>query len=264
VSNRTRYSIIKGITPNDAKDVIAEAIRAMPGPKPSDSRWSDWQQVVKMREYTASICEGGLIIVDDAWKVAHEIGRLRNSPRLELRVQEGDHWDFTTFYRGEVVADFSTRVGYFGPDPTTPRPWKMGDARAFCNCWSLPLERVQPYLIDWDSHSTGKLAQDGDNWPNGDWRQIFDFMRILKVADPSNHPGQFKFNAQGWGSAYIRQPWWRRAVRSISVWFKGTYPDVPALTNEEREESRIRRENTCVVRVDLEKLLEEHKDDEHD
>jgi hypothetical protein len=185
-------------------------------------------------------------------------------PTLELRVQESDHWDLTAYYRGEVVADFSTRVGYFDPDPTTPRPWKKGDAGAFCKCWNLPLEQVQPYLIDWDSRPTGKLARDGDNWPNGDWRQVFDFMRVLKVADPGGHPVQFKFNAQGWGEAYIRQPWWRRVVRSLSVWLKGTYPDVPPLTNEQREEWRLRRGSTRLVRVDLEKLFEEHQDGEHD
>ena len=259
MSNRTRYSIVKGILPDQVRGVIAETVQAFPGPRPHSSHWSDWQQVVRLKEMTAAIYDGGLVVIDDAWWLADKICRRVDSPYLELRAQEGDHWDFTVYYRGKVIADFSTRVAYFDSDVTASRPWKQGDANAFCTCWGVPLEQVEPYLVDWDSCLASGRARRSDEYPIGDCRQIFDFMRAIKVADPEEHPERFTFSVPVWGEAYVRQSWWRRAVRRVSVWIKGTFPDVPRLTEEERSQWRLRQGSVQVVRADLNQLLEDEQ-----
>jgi hypothetical protein len=203
----------------------------------------------------ALACPDAVVVTDDAWRLAAEMGRLLDAPYLELRVQEGDHWDFTLYHRTQVVADFSTKVSYFDSNPAAPRPWKLGDAAAFSNLWNVPLPRVLPYLIDWELLTAPRFVAEGDRFPAGDWRQIVDFMRVIGVEDPLDNPGHFQFEVPAWESTHSRQPLWRRVVRRISVWIKGTYPDVPRYTRDEREQWGRSRSRIRVVRVDPDDLV---------
>lgn len=227
MSFRTRYSIIKGVLPAHAKEIVAEAARVLPGPRPQQSRWSDYRPVVKANRLVALACDDALILADDAWRLAAEISRLADKPHLELRIQESDHWDFTLYHHGRVIADFSTRVAYFDADPLTPRPWKQGDEKAFADCWGIAPECVRPYLIDWGATPKLGLACESDRYPSGAWEQIFDFMRAIGVDNPVDHPASFEFEVPKWNTCFQRQPWWRRLVRALSVRIRGVYPDVP-------------------------------------
>ncbi len=145
------YSVLKGVPPARLAELIAEGSKALPGPKTLRSNWGDYPSVPDMRSVSA-VAEGDTVTLSpDAWRLATEIARLTGAPHLELRVQEGNHWDFTLYHRGAIIADFSTNVAYWNDDPAAPRPWKKGTARDFADVWGVPLERVKPYLIDWGS-----------------------------------------------------------------------------------------------------------------
>lgn len=260
MSARTCYSIVKGITPGRANEIIAEATKVFPGPVPKESRWSDWTHVVEPERFQALVCSDVLVLTDDAWRLAQEISRILDSPYLELRIQEGDHWDFTLYHRARVVADFSTRVSYYSADATAPRPWRAGDAARFSACWGVPLDCIVPYLIDWESPSTLRLAREGDKHPAGDWCQIFDFMRAIGIEDPFDHPNAFEVVVPAWSGTYVVQPWWRRVVRRISVWIKDVYPDVPRPTAAQREEWNRRAASVRVVTMELDQALGEDEE----
>ena len=127
MSCRNRHSLIKGVSPDQAKALIAEAVRACPGPPPKNSKWSDWQYIPTPTQFSVLSCADSLVLVNDAYFIANEIARATDLPHMELRVQEGDDWDFTLWHHSQVVADFSTKVSYFDDDPCRPRPWKQGD-----------------------------------------------------------------------------------------------------------------------------------------
>jgi len=256
MSVRTRYSVIKGVNQEIAKKAIADATKLFPGDSPGQSKWSDWTHVVRPKSFDAFVSDDVLIITDDAWPVAKEIAQIVDAPHLELRVQESDHWDFTLYHHGAAIADFSTRVAYFDDDPASPQPWKMGSVGAFANAWEIPEDRILPYLVDWNSLPSSRICREGDKYPTHDWRQMFDFMTALGVSRPDNHPNSFAFSVPSWESAYIRQPAWRRAIRKISVWLKGTYPDVRKPTKPEEEEWKRRSVSIQVVKVQLEELID--------
>lgn len=227
MSVRTRYSVIKGVNQEIAKRAIADAIKLFPGNPPRNSQWSDWTHVVRLRAFDAFVSADVLVITDDAWPVAKEIARIVDAPHLELRVQESDHWDFTLYHHGAVIADFSTRVAYFNDDPAASQPWKTGSAEDFSNAWGISKDKILPYLLDWNALASSRICREGDEYPTGDWRQVFDFMSALGIDQPGNNPNTVTFSVPTWEGTYVRQPAWRRAIRRISVWIKGTYPDVP-------------------------------------
>ena len=131
----------------------------------------------------------------------------------------------------------------------------MGSAQAFANAWEVPEERIVPYLLDWSALSSTCFARNGDKYTTDDWRQVFDFMTALGIDEPNNNPNGFTFVVPTWERAYVRQPVWRRAIRKISVWFKGTYPDVPKRTKSEDEEWQRRRASVQIVKVSLEEVI---------
>lgn len=256
MSVRTRYSLIKGVNLEIAQRAIAEAGRLLPGDPPAQSKWSDWTHVVSPKSFNAVVVNDILVMTDDAWPVAREIARLVDAPHLELRVQESDHWDFTLYRQDAAIADFSTSVAYFDDNPASPRPWKMGSAEAFAKAWGIPENEILPYFVDWNSLPSSRICRTGDDYPTHDWRQIFDFMAALGADEPDGHPDKFTFSVPSWESAYVRQPAWRRAVRTISVWLKGTYPDMPKLTAAEEELWNRRRASIQLIKVDLNENIE--------
>ena len=147
------------------------------------------------------------------------------------------------------------RVAYFDDDPTSPQPWKKGSAEAFANAWEIPKDKILPYLVDWNALPSRRVCREGDKYPTDDWRQVFDFMTTLGINRPDNRPDSFAFSVPSWESAYVRQPAWRRAIRRISVWITGTYPDVPKPTEAEKKEWERRRAGVQIVKVDLEEMI---------
>lgn len=251
MSHRITYSVIRGVEPSRAKHVLAEAAKSLPGSSPQNSKWSDFPYVVASKKIVALAVPDALVLTSDAWPLAQEVARLVDEPHLELRIQEGDHWDFTLFHRTQVIADFSTRVSYFNSDSAVSRPWKQGSAETFASAWNVPLARVAPYLSDWDSLTAPAFAAEGDSYPSGEYWQILDFMRAMGVDDPGNHPQHFECDMPTWQVTFSPQPRWRRAVRRISVWIKGTYPDVPRRTRAQADHWQRRRSSVTITKIDL-------------
>lgn len=250
MSNSTVYSIIKGVTLGRARSAIEEALTVLPGKEPQHSRWSDYGYAVRMQPMVAIVSNDVLCIADNAWILAFEIARRQNAIHMELRVQEGDHWDFSLYHAGALLADFSTRVGAFNEDPEAPRPWKTGDIHAFADAWDIAVDRIAPYLIDWDAQSQPNWATPGDEYPTGDWCQILDFMQTIGVVPPHGHPDRFEFEVPKWTDFYQCQPRWRRIVRRLSVWCRGVYPDIPRRTTVDRARYRCMRARACIIRSD--------------
>lgn len=256
MSVRTRYSIVKGVHQEIAHQAIADATKLFPGDPPRHSKWSDWTYVVVPKSFDAFVSADMLVITDDAWPVAEAIARIVDAPHLELRVQESDHWDFSLFHHDALIADFSTRVAYFDDDPTSPRPWKLGSAEAFANAWGIPQDKILRYLVDWNALPSPRVCREGDKYPTGDWRQVFDFMTALGINQPDDRRDSFAFAVPSWETAHVRQPAWRRVIRQISVWIKGTYPDVPKLTAALKEEGERRRASVQIVKVDIDEVID--------
>lgn len=250
MGNCTVYSVIKGVDSDQVQSLINEASTVLPGKKPQQSRWSDEVWAAGKRPMVGICSNGVLCIADNAWVLAFEIARRLNAVHMELRVQEGDHWDFSLYRSGAVIADFSTRVGAFNDDPDAPRPWKSGDIDAFADAWDVPVDRIAPYLIDWDAQSQPQWVVPGDRFQTGDWCQILDFMQAIGVTPPHGHPDRFEFEVPRWTSKYQRQPCWRRIVRRLSVWFRGAYPDAPRRTRAYRKERARLKARVHIVRHD--------------
>ena len=244
----TVYSAIKGVDSDRARSAIEEALTVLPGKAPQHSRWDDYQHTVRMQPMVGVVSNGVLCLADNAWMLAFEIARRLNAVHMELRVQEGDHWDFSLYRAGTLLADFSTRVGAFHEDPEVPRPWKAGDIHAFADAWDISVDRIAPYLIDWDAQSQPSWAMQGDKYPTGDWCQILDFMQTIGVIPPHGHPDRFEFEVPRWTGVYQRQPRWRRIVRRFSVWCRGVYPDVPRRTTADRARYRRKQARVRIIR----------------
>ncbi len=247
---RTVWSVIKGVTAQAVPGLLEAAIAAQPGPVPRASAWSDWSNTTRIVP-RAAVHEGDvLVICDRAWPLAKAIAQAAGAPHLELRVQEGDHWDFTLYLHGQVIADFSTRVSAFDDDPAAPRPWKQGSADELVRVWGCTRADVEPYLIDWDALSGPRWCRQGDRFATGSWKQVLDFMRAMCVPDPANHARRIEFEAPEWTTQFRRRAAWRRFVRGLSVWLRGVYPDVPAPTAAQKQEWSRRRRSVRAVRRD--------------
>lgn len=254
MATRVTWSILKGITSADAAALLDTALAAQPGPAPRRSAWSDDRNATAVSTH-AAIHEGDtLVLASECYVVACHIAASTGCPHMELRIQEGDHWDFTLTQRGQTIADFSTRVSAFDDDLAAPRPWKQGSLKDFLAVWKCEQADVEPYLIDWDRLRDPTWARQGDECATGNCFQALDFMRALGVIDPLGHPARREIRVVGWTTEYHPQPRWRRIVRRLSVWFKGTYPDVPRQTREQKEVWRKRKASLHVVRSDGKKI----------
>jgi hypothetical protein len=256
LSVRIIYSIVKGVDAASTRPALTEAASALPGPAPDNSRWSDHAYVHGEREMVGVVHGDTLCISDNAHQLAGEIARRTGALHMELRIQEGDHWDFSLYQANQLIADFSTRVGAWEPDSTAPRPWKRGSLETFARAWGVEPNAVEPYLIDWDALREPIYVEQGNEFRTHDWRQVLDFMRVIGVAAPDSHPERFLFSVPAWVGVRRRQPLWRRVVRRVSVWYKGSYPDRPRQTKQDRERWRRLRASVRIVRVDPKDLFD--------
>lgn len=213
MGERTVYSILKPLDRRLSTDAIAHAISHCPNEKPIDRPGSQWRHELDTQRIVCVHSDDVLVMSSRAWRFAEFIAKTHNLLLMELRMQEGDHWDFT-LYRGgqhQLLADFSTRVLYFDDSPRAPRPWKSGDLQTFAQAWEIDPQLVAPYLIDWDRprnvyerlrRRKEKRSMPDDKFPIGDVHQIFDFMRVIGVAVPHCHPDYFELTIPVWECMY--------------------------------------------------------------
>ena len=199
---RLVFSILKPVPRAFARAWVAEALSALPGDAPRTNPADSWQYRLGTTELRVVAGAETINITEQAWRFASSIAARHNLLHLELRAQEGAHWDFTLFRGTDVVADFSTDVGYFDQDEHAPRPWKEGDLTTFADAWGIPAPAVAPYLFDWRAHPQPRRITSADNCEEGDVGQIFDFMRVLGIEDPLSHPDQFTLAVPTWIGYY--------------------------------------------------------------
>ena len=204
---RTIHSIVKPIAKADYAQAIQDAIVMLPGSRPRDRPQSEFGYAESTRQIVGVHINDTLVLSDEAWKLAAHMAEARNLLWMELRMQEGDHWDFTLHRGTELIADFSTRVLYWNDDGKAVRPWKHGDLYAFASAWGIDPERVAPYLIDWDRprkfldrfrRRKEVRSMPDDKYSIGDVYQIFDFMRVIDTPSPFGHDDNFVFNVPCW------------------------------------------------------------------
>lgn len=205
-----RYSLVRNVEPGQAKALIEEVAReALPGPKPSHSRYARWQPQLVTRELRCLQRGDVLAMTDEAWVLAGAISKRVNGPHIEVRVQ-GDYWDMSVYAGGFVVADFSTRIGALADDRATRRPWKRGGVEDLVRVWGCEREAVEPYLIDWDALEAPVWARPGDRSPAGEWAQVADFLRALGADEPNAHADRFTVQVPAWESKPVELPLCRR------------------------------------------------------
>ena len=85
------------------------------------------------------------------------VGEPLDIPWMELRIQEGSHWDYSLMKGTEDVCDYSTFPEYFDNDPARLEMFK-GDAQLFAQTWRVPLESIDRYHLQWGPMESESLA----------------------------------------------------------------------------------------------------------
>src|ERR1051325_1572662 len=189
---RLRLTILKPLPADQVHPFLAEAIASMPGP----SRGPGYAAVPA--KYFVHHSQDTLTLSDDACTLVHSTAARRNLLHLELRAQEGDHWDFTLERAGVIIADFSTCVKYFDDRRNPPRPWKQGSLAAFASAWGVNPDVVGPYLFDWGLRRKYFKVRPTDRYEAGDVNQMFDFAPLLGVQQPMAQADHLVITAPTW------------------------------------------------------------------
>lgn len=128
-----------------------------------------------------------------------ELGRILAVPWIEVRIQDGDLWDYTLFQGSEMADNFGPWPEYW-EDPEEPlfAQWKarlVGHPEVLARQWDIPIEEIERYVRQWnpiddpeDEYSfrfelEGK-AYPTDQYEYGDCDQFYDFIRALGGQEP--------------------------------------------------------------------------------
>jgi hypothetical protein len=130
----------------------------------------------------------------DDYLFCEAIGASLSVPWLELRVQEGSHWDYSLYRGGEYLENFSTLPEYWGDDDPSWIASQRGNPQLLADVWRIELSKVENYSKQWgyvvdeeqscyDTILRGKAYPD-DEYEYGDCWQVYDFLRTLGGLDP--------------------------------------------------------------------------------
>lgn len=145
-----------------------------------------------------------------------KVGELGRLPWIEVRIQEGSHWDYALHSGAEVVDQFSTDADYF--HEKDDQAHLKGDAAKLAALWNIPLEKIDRYIRPWGRQNeddetyhyvlSGKAYPD-DQAPYGSYEQFFDFVRALGGSYPHEEEGHtIHLPLPEWKNALKRRPWW--------------------------------------------------------
>lgn len=143
-----------------------------------------------------------------------KLGELGRLPWIEVRIQEGSHWDYALFSGPDLVDQFSVDPDYFCEKGDQAH--LAGDATKLAEHWGLPVAQISRYLRPWGRREidedvfnyvlSGK-AYPEDRAPYGDYEQFFDFVRALGGRYPEQEEHTIRLPVPQW--AKPRRPWWR-------------------------------------------------------
>ena len=116
------------------------------------------------------------------FRISKAIGIELGCPWFEIRIQEGNHWDYS-FYKGvEHIDQFSADPRYFGGSR-----WKArGNPRLIEREWGIDHDSISRYVKHWHWFRRGKAYPD-DKASYGDYEQFFDFLRAIGAPSPEDH-----------------------------------------------------------------------------
>lgn len=134
--------------------------------------------------------------------VAWLTGSRLDIPWLEIRIQEGDHWDYSLFSGREHLRFFSTRASYWGERPHGVVVARRAAAR-LASEWGMDTNALIRYHRAWDSPPWRRVrifrrrgyAYEGDAWPYGDIWQVSDFVNTIGGGDVTNVADEAKQHA---------------------------------------------------------------------
>ncbi|QDU63694.1 hypothetical protein Pan216_45750 [Planctomycetes bacterium Pan216] len=148
-----------------------------------------------------------------------KVGGRLDIPWMELRGQEGSHWDYSLMKGSESLGAYSSYPQYWDDDPEFVKSHE-GDPELLAKLWDVPLEKIDRYHLQWgemlsesefsltvekihSEHVTverndletllkgarPKYARQGKAYPHdkheyGDHWQMMDFLHALGGQDP--------------------------------------------------------------------------------
>jgi hypothetical protein len=122
------------------------------------------------------------------------VGRELDAAWITLFVQEGAIWEYA-LYRGDRCLDRFIVAPEYWDDSARFIAQRGGNPGVLSEAWGVPIERLQRYLVNWQMRDidddtfefglTGK-AYPEDRFDYGNFNQVFDFLRVLGGADPTN------------------------------------------------------------------------------
>jgi hypothetical protein len=120
-------------------------------------------------------------------------------PSIELRMQEGHHWDYWLFVGDEIADKFSTCPQYWDGEET-PQSYideQRGNPELLASLWRTPVERIERYFMQWGyvPDENGEYEDDyrfvlqgraypGDECEYGNLYQFIDVLRALGGGYP--------------------------------------------------------------------------------
>ncbi len=121
-------------------------------------------------------------LIGGYFTISEAIGIELGCPWFELRIQEGNHWDYSFFKGAAHIDQFSADPWYFGESWWRTR----GRAGLIASEWGVPEQSLSRYLKHWRWYRRGR-AYPGDKATYRDYEQLYDFLRALDAPSPDDH-----------------------------------------------------------------------------
>lgn len=149
MGERHQYILIRGFDEHSGRELLENCV-ASANSQLIEGKSPDYYRKPWLGFGTGKGC---VAILLERWHVAYnEIGRLTNQPWIQLRAQEGSHWDYTLLCGAQILDQFSTEPNYWESDDPYDSKYShlKGNASVLANAWELPEERVDKYLVNWE------------------------------------------------------------------------------------------------------------------
>lgn len=211
--------LFKGCTEQQLEAAIRDRVVEMRGRVFWDSESADGVQLAVKSVGDVHTVE--LAYCGGVYGFFKPIGSRLQCPWMEVRVQDGSHWDCSLMLGDEDLDHFSTYPQYYHEEEDQEQMAVFqGKPDVLSEVWGVPLEHIDRYMVNWGTGDTwledgvtadwdpdtrdvvifpgiwvrdrklkGK-AYDGDEFDYGDPKQLFDFIRALGGSDLTQEYGE--------------------------------------------------------------------------
>jgi hypothetical protein len=229
---RLTFTLFRDCTIEQLRTSIEEAIATFGGTVTWNT--ADEHLGTRMATHHGDAVHTVFIAEHGTYGLLRNVGEGLDIPWMELRIQEGSHWDYSLMKGSEDVCSYSTFPEYFDTAPAFFRMFKR-NARRFSKTWGVPLDRIDRYHLEWnpvgsESFATRitnrilglfsqrerddadgllmdddlEFARKGKAYPSdeseyGDFWQMLDFLRAIGGADPREHGTEHRIDLGRYG-----------------------------------------------------------------